>query len=91
MPVTAHALSVDREDRLCVLQAESKRGRHDALFLLPPLGPVPANLLQMPKLATRFRETPSASEYWDGRYFTSSSSPLQIGKHKFGQGEVIAT
>jgi hypothetical protein len=90
LPVTAHAISVDREDRLCVLQAESKRGRHDALFLLPPLGPVPANLLQMPKLATRFRE-PSASKSWDGRYFASSSSPLQTGKHKFGQGEVIAT
>lgn len=73
MPVTAHVLSADREDRLCVvLQAESKQGRHDALFLLPPLGPVPANLLQMPKLATRFRKTSSASLYLEGRHFISS-------------------
>lgn len=37
---------------------------------------LPVNLLQMPKLATRFRKTPSASDYWEGRYFTSASSPL---------------
>lgn len=47
--------SVDREDRLYVLRAESKQGRHDALFLLLSLCLVPANLLQMPKLATEFR------------------------------------
>lgn len=90
MSATAHALNVDREDRLCVLQAESKQDRHDALFLLPLLGPVPANLLQMLKLATRFRKTPSASKYSEGRYFTSPC-PLQTGKHKFGQSDVIAT
>lgn len=68
MLLTAHALSMDREDRLCVLQAESKQGRHDALFLLPPPVLCQQTCSKMPKLATRFRKTPSVNECSEGRY-----------------------
>lgn len=88
--------SVDREDRLYVLRAESKQGRHDALFLLLSLCLVPANLLQMPKLATEFRgekKQPSASERAGTTQVSliNSPFPLQTGKHKFEQVEVTAT